>query len=32
VIARELRITVEAPDYSASSDVQLDGTDASATH
>jgi hypothetical protein len=29
---RELRIIVEAPDYYASSDVQLDGTDAPATH
>jgi len=29
---RELRVTVEAPDYYASSDVQLDGTDAPATH
>ena len=29
---RELRIIVDAPDYYASSDVQLDGTDAPATH
>ena len=29
---RELRIIVEAPEYYASSDVQLDGTDAPATH
>lgn len=29
---RELRIIVEAPDYYASSDVQLDGADAAATH
>jgi hypothetical protein len=29
---RELRVTVEAPDYYAASDVQLDGTDAPATH
>ncbi|MEO5821306.1 MAG: hypothetical protein ABIT71_12445 [Vicinamibacteraceae bacterium] len=29
---RELRIVVEAGDYYASSDVQLDGTDAPATH
>lgn len=29
---RELRIIVEAPDYYASSDVQLDGADAPATH
>ena len=29
---RELRVVVDAPDYYASSDVQLDGTDAPATH
>ena len=29
---RELRIVVEAPDYYASSDVQLDGDDSPATH
>ena len=29
---RELRIIVEAPEYYASSDVQLDGVDAPATH
>ena len=29
---RELRVTVEAPDYYASSDVQLDGADAAVTH
>jgi hypothetical protein len=29
---RELRIIVEAPEYYASSDVQLDGVDAAATH
>ena len=29
---RELRVTVEAPDFYAASDVQLDGTDAPATH
>ena len=29
---RELRIVVEAADYYASSDVQLDGVDAAATH
>jgi hypothetical protein len=29
---RELRIIVDAPDYYASSDVQLDGDDAPATH
>jgi hypothetical protein len=29
---RDLRIVVDAPDYYASSDVQLDGTDAPATH
>ncbi len=29
---RELRIIVEAPEYYASSDVQLDGADAAATH
>jgi hypothetical protein len=29
---RELRIIVEAADYYAASDVQLDGTDAPATH
>ena len=29
---RELRIVVEAPDYYAASDVQLDGDDAPATH
>jgi hypothetical protein len=29
---RELRVVVEAPEYYASSDVQLDGADAAATH
>lgn len=29
---RELRVVIEAPDYYASSDVQLDGVDAAATH
>jgi hypothetical protein len=29
---RELRVVVEAPEYYASSDVQLDGVDAPATH
>jgi hypothetical protein len=29
---RELRITLDAPDYYASSDVQLDGDNAAATH
>jgi hypothetical protein len=29
---RELRIVIEAPDYYASSDVQLDGADAAVTH
>jgi hypothetical protein len=29
---RELRVVVDAPEYYASSDVQLDGTDAPATH